>query len=239
MTAPQYIEHIVEPDKLLLSWLPSKASGHSRLRRFVAELISDGDNIRLEYLLDSEDFAEATKIGFKEYPGFSRDTRIHNNVLSAFMRRLPPHTRNDFGKYLAAIRINPADKDSISDFALLGYSGAILPGDGFTVINAFGNAKPPFEFLLQIQGYRHRQQNLPYQDICHGMQVTFQPEPQNIDDPEAIMMLVSGKHVGYVCRGINKSFHNWTANGYDIEAVIERINGTEDNPKIYAFVKVS
>ena len=239
MTVTRYIEHIVEPDKLLLSWQPPKDSGKPRMRRFVAELIADGDDVRLEYLLGSDDFTEATKAGFEDYPGFSTAKRVHENVLAAFMRRLPPRKRNDFGRFLTAIRINPADKDNISDFALLGYSGAILPGDGFVVVNPFSNAQPPFELMVEIQGYRHHLENVSYEDMNTDMQVIFQPEPQNTQDPEAVMAMIDNKKIGYVCRGLNKSFRNWLAQGYNIEAVIERINGTKDGPKIYALVKIT
>ena len=239
MKVPRYIEHIIEPDKLLLSWQPPKASGKSRMRRFIAELIAYGDDVRLEYLTDSEDFKEATKAGFEDYPGFSKGKRVHDNVLDAFMRRLPPRKRNDFGRFLTAIRINPVDKDNISEFALLGYSGAILPGDGFVVVNPFRNAQPPFELMVEIQGYRHQLNNISYEDMNTEMQVIFQPEPDNHHDPEAIMAMIDNKKIGYVCRGLNESFHSWLDKDYNIDAVIERINGTEDNPKIYALVKIT
>ncbi|MCP4712347.1 MAG: hypothetical protein GY869_27310 [Planctomycetes bacterium] len=240
MTSPRYIEHIIEPDKLLLSWQPARDSGKSRMRRFVAELTRSGANIQLEYLRDSEDFVEARKAGFEHYFGFSiEDKLVHQNVLPAFMRRLPPRKRNDFGRFLTAIRINPTDIDKMSDFALLAYAGAILPGDGFSIVNPFSNAEPPFELMLEIQGYRHYLDNVPYDTVNHQMQVTFQPEPENEKDPDAIIALINSKQAGYVCRGLNKSFHNWLAKGYNIQATIERINGAEDSPRIYALVKVT
>ena len=49
---------------------------------------------------------------------------------------------------------------------------------------------------------------------------------------------MDGKKAGYVCRGLNMSFHSWLDKGFNIEATIERINGTQDHPKIYALVKV-
>ena len=50
---------------------------------------------------------------------------------------------------------------------------------------------------------------------------------------------INDKRAVYVCRGLNKSFHSWLSKGYNIEAVIERINGTQDSPKLYALVKVT
>jgi len=234
-----YIEHVIEPEKLLLSWQPTRASGKHRMRRFVAELVADGDDARLEYLLDSDDFTKAREAGFDDYPGFSTSQPVHENVLAAFMRRLPPRRRNDFGRFLTAFRINPVNKDEISDFSLLGYSGAVLPGDGFSIINPFTNIEPPFEFMLDIQGYRHYLDNIPYETVELGMKVVFCPEPENEKDPHAIAVLIDDKKAGYVCRGLNKTFHCWLDKGYAIEAAIERINGTQDSPKIYALVKVS
>lgn len=240
MTSPRYIEHIVEPQKLLLSWQPLKSSGKPRMRRFVAELSKDTDDgIQLKYLIGTEDFKAACDAGFTDYPGFSIEKNVHKNVLPAFMRRLPPRKRNDFGRFLTSIRINPDDKEKISDFALLGYSGAKLPGDGFSIVNKFSNVLPPFEFMLDIQGCRFHLENVLYTQMNTTMQVRFQPEPENTKDPQAIMVMVDDKHIGHVCRGLNHSFHAWQNKGFQISAIIERINGTEENPKIYALVKVS
>ena len=60
----------------------------------------------------------------------------------------PPRSRGDFGRFLGALRIK-ADAE-ISDFALLGYSGAKLPDDDFTVIHPFENASVPFEFMVVL-----------------------------------------------------------------------------------------
>ena len=51
--------------------------------------------------------------------------------------------------------------------------------------------------------------------------------------------MIDNKKVGYVCRGLNESFHSWLDKGYNIDAVIERVNGTVDSPKIYALVKIT
>src|SRR4030042_2769470 len=93
------------------------------------------------------------------------------------MRRLPPRSRGDFGRYLDSLRIQ---KDAeISDFALLGYSGAKLPDDDFTVVNTFENAVPPFELLLHVQGYRYYVARLPLASIKPGQEANFQAEPEN------------------------------------------------------------
>jgi hypothetical protein len=203
---------------------------------FVAELIRNKDDADLVYLLDSNEFQKAQSLGFKEYTGFSANQQTHEKVLFAFIKRLPPRSRGDFGKYLDSLRIrNDAD---ISDFALLGYSGAKLPDDDFEVINTFENAIPPFEFLLNIQGYRYYAERLPFASINLEQEATFQTEPENKIDPKAIKIIVGGTHAGYVCRGLAESFHKWFEMGYKIDASIERKNGTVERPEISLYVSI-
>jgi len=232
----KYIEHIIEPEKLLLSWQTSQP-GKDRGRMFVAEFIREGEDAYLVYLLGSEDFKKAKSLGFEGYPGFKINHKKYDKVLFAFMKRLPPRSRGDFVKYLDSLRIRVNAK--ISDFALLGYSGAKLPDDNFTVIHTFENAIPPFEFLLQVQGYRHYKEQLPFVNIKLEQEATFQAEPENGFDPRAIKVIIDGIRAGYVCRGLAESFHKWFAAGYVVTANVERINGTEKQPEIYLYVSVT
>ncbi len=240
------IEHIVEPDRLLLSWQPKTTV--FRLRMFVAELIRSGDDANLVYLKESEDFLKAQSLEFDGYPGkaqslelegspgFDTEKEVNENVLGSFMKRLPPRSRGDFGRFLDALRIK-SDAE-VSDFALLGYSGAKLPDDDFTVINPFENASPPFELLLPVEGYRHYKDQLSLADLSTDMQAGFEAEPDNEFDPEAIKIIINDVKVGYVSRGLIGSFHEWMQAGLAISAYVERINGAEQNPEIYLYVSV-
>jgi HIRAN domain len=242
----RYIEHIVEPNKLLLSW---QAESH-RLRMLVAELIRNGNDADLVYLKDSEDFLMAQSLGFEGYPGkaqglgieshtgFDIEKEVHENVLGSFMKRLPPRSRGDFWRFLDSLRIKSEAKDKISDFALLGYSGAKLPDDDFTVIHPFENASVPFELMLPVQGYQHYQEQLPLDKLSEDMQARFVAEPDNSHDPEAIKIIVNGVKAGYVCRGLTDSFHKWMMAGLTISAYIERINGTQQKSAVYLYVSV-
>ncbi len=228
----RYIEHIVEPDRLLLSWQTSS----ERLRMLVAELIRNDNNADLVYLKNSEEFSKAQSLEFEDYPGFAIEKEIHKNVLISFMKRLPPRSRGDFGRFLDALRIK-SDAE-ISNFALLGYSGAKLPDDDFTVIHPFENASPPFEFLLFVQGYRYYKDQLPLADLSTDMQAGFEAEPDNRWDSEAIKIIINNVRVGYVSRGLTCSFHEWMQAGLAISAYVERINGTDQNPEVYLYVSV-
>ncbi len=230
------IEHIVEPDRLLLSW--QTKTTNNRLRMFVAELIRNGNDADLVYLKESEDFLKVQSLEFEGYPGFSIEKEVHENVLGSFMKRLPPRSRRDFGRFLDALRIKPEAKDEISDFALLGYSGAKLPDDDFTVIHPFENASPPFELLLPVQGYRHYKDQLPLADLSTDMQAVFEAEPDNPWDSGAVKIIINNVRVGYVSRGLTDSFHEWMQAGLTISAYVERINGTDQNPETYLYVSV-
>ena len=190
-------------------------------------------------LENSPEYAKAKEKGFPgEYPGFPAG-RNHAGVLAAFMRRLPPRQRSDFDKFLEAIRIRPGTQ--ISDFALLGYAGGMLPGDDFYIIHPFDEAEPPFEFLLMIAGYRYYKEDVPYEALRPGMPVRFELEPKNPWDPDAVRIVipeVAESTAGHVYRGLLPQFRRWLMAGLEVSAVVERKNGMSDQPSVYLFVEV-
>ncbi len=231
----QLIEHIVEPERLLLSWQPPR-SELNRMRLFVGELRRDGNDADLVYLTETNEFRQAKEQGFEFYHGFKTEQNVHKNVLNTFTKRLPPRNRRDFNKFLKALRIKPDAE--ISDFALLGYSGARLPDDTFTVIHPFDSATPPFEFMMEVQGYRFHMQDVPYETLSQEMTAKFAEQPDNKYDPEAIRILVNRKTAGYVCRGLQTAFRKWWNFGWLVTASLERINGTPEDPEIFLYVSV-
>ncbi len=232
-----FINHIIEPDRLLLSWQLPRDSINRR-RMFVAELRRTEDSADLYYNVDTEDFKQAKEKGFKGYPGYPiENSASFNNVLSSFLMRIPPRSRNDFSRFLTSIRIK--DESEISDFALLGYSNAILPGDEFTIIHPYENAKPPFELLTLIQGYRHLDNTIPLCDIREGQEVFFKKEPDNPFDSNAISIIINSSVIGYIRRGLSESFNKWLDCGLEVSGNIEKKNGTEEYPKIYIYFSVT
>lgn len=229
------IKHIHEPKTLLLVWQPPE--GTSRARCIVGQLVRSGHNgiVTLEYLKDTDDFVKATELGFEGYPAYKNVNNTYSNgVVDTFLRRLPPRSRGDFSQYLKQLRL---DIDSeISDFALLGYSGAKLPSDGFSIINPFYDVIGPCEFLTEVAGFRYR--DVSINDVKIGDEVMFIPEPENEYDPNAIKVILTDKHIGYVNKGQLKAFHDWLLNG-DLKACIERINGRANRPLIYLYVQAS
>lgn len=150
-----FIKHIIEPNRLLLAW--QSPEEQCRTRYIVAELNATGTDISLTYLPQTKDNQEAQNKGFDSYPAFPSTNALHHNVLDAFMCRLPPRTRGDFTQYLEGLRLKPDAK--LSDFALLGYSGAKLPSDGFSIIHPFSHVDGACELLLEAAGYRHLQKD--------------------------------------------------------------------------------
>jgi len=228
------IEHIIEPSRLFLAWQAQDGKG-SRKRHLVAELVRQQQTVGFRYLVNSTDFAEAGALGFLGYPAFNTRTAVHTNqVVETFMRRLPPRSRTDFNQYLQNFRLPPDSR--LSDFALLGYTGASLPRDGFSIINPFDGANGPCECLLEVAGLRYRE-SVSVEEIAMGEAVAFCPDPQNDFDPLAIQIYSGDKFIGYVVRGQTDAVHRWLANA-DITAVVERINGDVKRPVVFVYVKV-
>lgn len=226
------IEHIIEPQKLLLAWQSSDES--HRARYIVAELNRMEEDANLIYLVNTEDFRKAQLHGFQSYPAFQDTHKIHDHVLDSFMRRLPPRTRGDFSLYLEGLRLSP--NAQFSDFALLGYSSAKLLSDGFSIIHPFNKVNGPCELLLEVAGYRHQKHK---NEIKIGDIVSFEKEESNnVTQEEAIRILVNKEPIGYVNRGLLPAFFDWINNNRIGNAWVEKTNGTPEQPIIYLYVKI-
>ena len=228
-----WIQHICEPSRLLLAWQSPDPSGE-RTRFAVAELVPDGADCILRYL-EGPETQRAKELGFVGYPAFDIDQSEHRGgVLAAFVRRIPPRVRSDFAAYKAQFRIKPELR--LSDFALLAYTGAKLPSDGFSIVDTLEGTCPPCEFVLEVAGYRHYTDKLSPPPAI-GAAVQLVAEPENVVDKSAIAMKVSGQIIGYINRLQTAAFHRWMR-AKDIDAVVERLNGPTDRPRAYVFVSV-
>jgi len=228
-----FIKHIIETKKLSLIWQAPEGCD-DRARRVVGELRLVGGNVELRYLVDSDDYLAAKECGFQGYPAFFKTDIVHcEGVLEAFMKRLPPRKRPDFVEYLEHLGLRPDVE--ITDFALLGYSGARLPSDWFAIVMPFEDVSGPCEFLTEVAGFRYSEGEKS--ELSIGDQVTFEPEPENQHDSNAIRVIHNGINIGYIGRGQLDSFHRWLRND-QISATIEKINGRPDRPSIVLFVRV-
>jgi len=221
------LKQIVEPEKLLLVWQEPV----SRARFVVGEALRTDSGFCFRYLPGSDLDAAKSK-GFKGYlafPHFNEEYRL--GVMESFTTRLPPRSREDFGKFLDYWHIDNMLKNSISNFALLGYTGGVLPRDGFRFIPVFPQTDH-LEFIVEVAGHRY------HGGTCGiGEEALFVPEPDNPNDPEAVKVLThNGNKLGYVMRGLNRQFLEWLANG-QLTGEVVRINGTSDRPVVLVYVE--
>ncbi|MFC0336925.1 HIRAN domain-containing protein [Kushneria avicenniae] len=231
----RFIEHLVEPQRLLLCWQARESRNRSRY--CVGQLLKSGTETLLKYNLESEEISKAKADGFQGYPAFPlSNAEHHHQVLEAFMRRLPPRNRKDFSRYLE-LRAIPANAE-ISNFALLGYSGAKLPNDGFELVHPFDNPPDIFELLLEVAGFRHESE-IEAEELQPGDPVVFSPEPENIHDQKAIRLACRTKKIGYVPRGQLENLHRMIVKGASIDGTIFRINGTSDRPLVYVLTRIT
>lgn len=236
-----WIEHICEPRRLILAWQAPDDTG-MRFRWAVGDLTPEADAIKLRYF-SGEEFLrlnqgktvdELNALGYRGYPGFRVKDAVHTNgVFEAFMRRLPPPSRPDFAEYRQHFRLK--SESTISNFAMLGYTEAKLPSDGFSVVNPLDCRDDQFELMLEVAGYRYYAKETS--PISMGDLVSFKPEPSNEHDRNAVMVCVNGHRIGYVNRLQAPAFRNWF-NDRQIEAVVERVNGNADRPRVFFFVRV-
>lgn len=235
-----FIEKIIEPKRLLLVWQPSEAVDSNRTRRLVGELVRDATgNVSFKYI-QGKDLNIAIKYGLQKYGPFEDYGATYTeSVMDVFRRRLPPKKRKDYGRFLKSIRIH--SKESLSDFALLGYSGAYLPSDAFTLVHTFENTDGSCQLLQEIAGFRYHMKNTDgniFMDIALGDNVNFFPEPDNPYDPQAIKIVFKGKTIGYINKFMTPTFNKWLKER-NVEAVFEDVRGTLERPRIFLFVNVS
>ena len=238
------IERMVEPRTLLLAWQAADSLRSDRFRWVVAIIESNGKDCTLRYLREGAEFrtlnegrafAQLHSLGFQGYPAFSLTRPVHDEgVLHTFMRRLPPRSRSDFREYAQQFRLSP--ELELSDFALLGQTGAKLPSDGFSLVDPLDPEASHCDLMLEIAGYRY---HAPAENagMRIGMPVELRQEPENAHDPNAVMILAGDRKVGFVNRLQAPTFRRWLETRR-VTGVIERLNGTVGHPRAFIFVRV-
>lgn len=230
------LQHIVEPERLLLTWQPQDEQAPVRTRRIVGEvnMESNGQSV-FRYLRGTEDFNAAQEAGFEGFPAFPEDTvETRQGVIESLMRRLPPRNREDFSEYLTQHRLPFPWR--YSDSALLGYTGARLPSDGFALVPIFPENNVPCDYLMEIAGLRHVIGG-DITSIHDGDPVTFEVDSGNPIDQDALAVVHYGRRIGYVNRAFKNTFHRWLE-AHTIKAVVERQNGKPERPLVYIRVSV-
>lgn len=238
-----WIEATCEPSELILAWQPAALDAATRYRWAVGRLVAAGSDMELRYFEAGEEFQqfngrktfeELQKLGYIGYPAFSISKPFHSEgVKQALMRRLPPRSRSDFGAYAAQFRLRNADL--LSDFALLARTEAKVPSDGFSIVDPLDAQAKHCDLLIEIAGYRHYKSATGALAVGDVVQVAA--EPDNEYDPGAVAIFKDGAKIGYINRLQTTAFRSWLKH-LSIHAVVERINGTDERPRVFLFVQV-
>jgi hypothetical protein len=238
-----WIEHVVDPQRLFLAWQAPDQFG-DRFRWAVGEISRDEGNYTLRFLRgpqfeglnQARTESQLDALGYRGYPAFSPRQVVHTqNVLAPFLRRVPPRGRPDFNEYKEQFRLRP--DTAVSDFALLGITEAKLPSDGFSLVDPLEGEALPRELLLEVAGHRYYRKLLPQPPLI-GQSVEIVPEPDNKHDPNAVKVQIGGLCVGYINRLQAKAFSRWLSQAR-VTAVVERVNGNSDKPRLFIFVRVT
>jgi hypothetical protein len=197
--------------------------------------LPDSEQWVFRYRWRTPDFEAAKDAGFQGYPAFRLEQRdFTSGVRDAFMRRLPPRYRGDFDDFLMMHKL-PVPFTG-SDLALLGYTGARLPSDGFGFVPEFGESVQPCQYILEVAGVRHVYGN-NLSGLAVGDDIEFRPEPDNVVDADAIAVYRGDRKLGYVNRAMLGTFSRWIQ-AARVKARIERLNGKPERPLVYVRVDV-
>lgn len=229
-----FVEYIRNPRRLLLVWQAAEAP---RVRQAVAELVQADvrSPAKFRYLTGTPDFDEACAAGFIHFPAFRKTTLSYDlGVIETFMRRLPPSSRGDYAKYLEQFRLRP--ESPISEMALLAYTGAKLPSDGFSIIDPLEDMSKSSDVLIEVAGFRHTSA-IARDDLIIGARARLQEEPDNPHDPNAMAVYIDSERIGHVPRQQAPALRALARNDA-VELFIERVNGQPQRPLVYLFAKI-
>lgn len=209
-----------------------------RTRRVVGEIARvTPEKFVFQYLENTPDFEAAKTEGFQGYPAFRLSHQRHEeNVLEAFMVRLPSRKRGDFKEYLATHSL-PADFAG-SDFSLLAHTGGRLPGDGFEVFPDISTVQLPFDLVIEVAGTRHHGFS-QLTGIEIGDLIEFRPEPTNPVDPNAIAIIHDAVGLlGYVPKPYCENLLPLIL-GKQVKGAICKLNGRPERRLVYVLVSAS
>lgn len=236
-----WLEKPIDPTHLLLAW--QAPDGQKDRRRWTVGMLwfDRGlltfryfDRAELEALNFGRTEEELRRVGFAGYPAFQYEPgRVYDkDVLSAFLRRLPPATRADFAQYETYFSIRPGSM--LPPLTLLGITEARLPSDGFSLVDPLSPDVSEGDAIFEIAGYR-------YQDVGQapaiGDRIELSPDPTNEHDPNAIEVLWQGSRIGFVNRLQAVTIGQWLRSR-EVECSVLRLNGRAGAPRAYAKITV-
>jgi HIRAN domain len=237
-----WIENAPEPRKLFLAWQAPDRFG-DRFRWAVGTVTPHGRDHTFRYLMSGAEFErlnqnrrfeELESLGYRGYPASERV--VHDdNILSIFMRRLPPRNRSDFRQYMKQFRLS--SNVHLSDFDLLAHTEAKLPSDGFSMVDPLDPEIDSCDLMLEVAGFRYYLDKSRSASLTVGQSIALTSEPNNPHDPNAVQFLADGHRIGYVNRLQASTFLHWLG-ARKVSGILERLNGREEKPRAFVFVRV-
>lgn len=186
--------------KIYLAWRKGKGS-----RRIIVGVIKNNvtDGTRFSYI--AKGVEEAKQFGFTSYEGFPDTSKEYSeNVVSIFGQRIMRSERNDIDDFYTFWQIDKKYKDD--NFYMLAYTQGLLPTDSFEFLADF-NPKKGLSFVSEIAGLSKLE--LKPNSLKQGDKLTYQLEPTNNQDKDAVRLFKEGEFVGYVkkihCRVLIKA----------------------------------
>jgi hypothetical protein len=176
------------------------------------------------------------KLGYRGYPAFGsprdKGPEFSEDVMAAFLRRLPPSSRSDFPSYLELFRYRGG---TLPPMSLLALTAARLPSDGFALIDRLDPNAVACDTVVEIAGYRH--QTSDKSAVIEGAKLELVPEPDNPHDPNAVRLMAGEIKVGYVNRLQAETVLTWLEMR-SLTCWLIRKNGRSHSPTAYALLRM-
>ncbi|CAV18315.1 hypothetical protein [Vibrio atlanticus] len=221
------IENPLHVETLFLTW---QSNSDRNQRYLVGVLKKAASGFEFSYLVDTPDYITALEHGFMGYPAFRLGGEVYtNDVMTTFMKRLPPRSRRDFRKYLTNHYLS--ENFDGSDFDLISHTGIQLPSDGFDLVPDLSEAQLPFDYLMEVAGSRYYITGDEAASIGIGTQVRFECENDNEFDCNAVALFIGTQPIGYINKLICPAFRELMTR--DISCHVAKVSGTVDRPLIF------
>lgn len=213
---------MAEFDRIYLVW--RKGPGTRRHVVGILEKAQDGSHT-FKYLPQAEKLM-ATE-GFTPYTEFQDLHKTYNgNVAEIFGQRLVRVERSDSRTFFNFWEV---DQDKVADkFYLLGKTQGLVATDNFEFLADY-HLCAETHFVTEVAGLS-QQEKLDRDDVMIGDRLNFQLEPDNENDPKAVMVFKGHKKIGYIKKCHNHIFTEpgaehltLTVKALDQNGVIKRI----------------
>jgi hypothetical protein len=209
-----------EFDKIYLSWRKGQGS-----RRHLVGALKHTTDDRFVFTYDETIVEKAKAEGFVPYTEFADTSQQYNgNVLDIFAQRLIKTERPDIQQFYDFWEIE--SKYAGDKFYLLGHTQGLLPTDNFEFLADYKCAKG-LHFLTEIAALSYEQ--VPSSSLSVGDELGYELEPTNEKDDKAVLVKKGALKLGYIKKGHNHLFHQFSANikltvkAIDKNGVIKRI----------------